>query len=109
MTSTNSIIDTSEVNPVDFFVEGKISFSVLLYKLMCGALVTIIALRLSSALEVLSLELTKQGNFKNKIVKTLFDILITMIILVVFVLVIRLRVSSGKLDISTTDNASFSA
>ena len=100
MASSNSIMDTSEVNPVDFFVEGKISFSVLVYKLMCGALVTIIALRLSAALEALSLELTTRANFKNKIVKTLFDILITMIILVVFVLLIRLRVASGNLDIS---------
>ena len=100
MASSNPIMDTSEVNPVDFFVEGKISFSVLMYKLMCGALVTIIALRLSAALEVLSLELTTRANFKNKIVKTLFDILITMIILVVFVLLIRLRVASGNLDIS---------
>lgn len=99
MAVSNTIMNTSEVNPVDFFVEDKISFSVLMYKLMCGALVTIIALRLSSALEVLSLELTNRANFKNKIVKTIFDILITMIILVVFVLIIRLRVASGKLEI----------
>ena len=104
MASSNSIMDTSEVNPVDFFVEGKISFSVLMYRLMCGALVTIIALRLSAALEVLSLELTNRAKFKNKIVKSLFDILITMIILVVFVLIVRLRVASGNLDISRIKN-----
>ena len=100
MAAVGTIMETAEVNPVDSFVEGKITFSVLMYSLMCGALVTVIALRLSAALEAISQELASKTRFKNKIIKSLFDILVTMIMLVVFVLIIRLRVASGKLDIS---------
>ena len=42
-----SIVNTSEVNLVDLFVDKKITHTDLLYKLLCGALVTIVALRVN--------------------------------------------------------------
>ena len=48
---SDKIIVTTEVNPFDLYIRNKIGMKVLLYKIICGAVVTLIALRLNEALK----------------------------------------------------------
>lgn len=49
-----NIVTTSEVNPFDFYVQNKIDMKVLIYKILCGSIVTLIALRLNEALKIVA-------------------------------------------------------
>jgi dTDP-4-dehydrorhamnose reductase len=94
-TTTETVMETSEVNPVDYFVEGKIAFPLLFYKLMCGAIVTVIALRLSDALKNITETMTSQITH-NTIVKALLDVLVTILMVLLFARIVRSRVSNNK-------------
>lgn len=85
---------TSEVNPVDAFVESKISFTLLLYKLICGAIVTVVAFRLNDVLKNIIqgiaelLELDEFAN-SNKTQKSVIDLSVVLIFVVMFAVFFR--------------------
>ena len=84
------VVATSEVNPVDFFVEGKLSFPSLFYKLCCGAIVTIIALRFNGVLENVTKEVTSHFTITNLLLHSLIDVAIVVVILIIFAIIVRL-------------------
>lgn len=47
MSTPNSIVDVSEVNLIDLYIQNKVEWHELVYKLICGALVSILALRMN--------------------------------------------------------------
>lgn len=91
------ILNTSEVNPVDFFVEKKISFSILLYKLLCGAIVTVIALRLNDVLKSVIETITVKMKTSNKISQSLIDLGTVLVFVVIFSIIVR-TLLHGKID-----------
>ena len=48
------ITQTSEVNPFDLYIKQQIDLKVLLYKILCGAVITLIALRLNDAVKLVT-------------------------------------------------------
>jgi hypothetical protein len=84
-----TIQDTSEVNPVDFFVAKKIPLTELVYKLMCGAIVTVIALRLNDIIKTLITSVSMLMPKNNEIVNSLLDLMLTLIFVVVFAMIMR--------------------
>ena len=91
------IQNTSEVNPVDFFVEKKMTFSILVYKLLCGAIVTVIALRLNDVLKSIIESIAMKTNISNKIVQSLVDLGTVFAFVIIFAVVVRL-LFHGKID-----------
>lgn len=83
------IQNTSEVNPVDLFVRRKITLTTLLYKLMCGAIVTIIALRLNDVLKVGIARLSSELKVKDKIMQSVVDLIVVLVAVVVFSMSVR--------------------
>lgn len=85
-----TIQDTSEVNPVDFFVAKKITLPELVYKLMCGAIVTVIALRLNDIIKKLITSVSMLMPKNNDIVNSLIDLILTLIFVIVFSIIMRM-------------------
>lgn len=89
--------EVSIVNPVDLYVNDKISMSNLMYSLSCGAIVTVMALRFNDMAKEMTNVFGKvlQDSLgvnakKQAIAKILFDLITTVVLLQAFVRIAKL-------------------
>jgi hypothetical protein len=90
------VSDVNQVNPIDLFVSEKISRKQLFYTLICGALVTLIAFRLSDLTkewslmigDMLSIYLGKRE--RSRAVTMGIDMLSTILLVEIFTTIAKL-------------------
>ena len=90
------VSNVNQVNPIDLFVSDKITRKQLFYTLLCGALVTLIAFRLSDITkegsviigEMLSASLGKRE--RSKVMTLGIDVLSTILLVELFTFLAKL-------------------
>jgi hypothetical protein len=88
---------TSEVNFVDYFLTGKMSFGTVIYKMMCGALAGILVAQTNAAIKLAMQQIVKNvSNGEVKVNEVVLNLTIALVLVVALATVNRSKISCNK-------------